>query len=297
MNINDLLLKYKKEVEILKKNVSIKKYMHSINVATRAMELACIYNLDIEKAFLAGLLHDICKEFSLDKMLTYLKVAFNNDEINYVENYPEALHAYSAVGFLISELKIDDKLILNAIKNHTLGLDLTNDFSKVIYISDLSSIDREFHEAKIIYEYALKDLKKATAFTYISSIIYVMNDNIKDEKLNKQFNYWKGVLEMNKLVDLVVETLEDIKVSNIAVFDFNNSNPYFDAFVVGTVNERQAEGVVARFKKVEGLVIKHTENAKGWLLIDLGDCIVHLFNEENREYYDFDGRFASLKIG
>jgi len=102
--------------------------------------------------------------------------------------------------------------------------------------------------------------------------------------------------DKNVQLGLIVNTLEDIKVKDISVFDFKDSNPYFDFFIIGTVNDRQAEGVVARFKKVDGIKIKNVEDAKGWLLIDLGDCIIHLFNEEERQNYDFDRRFASLKI-
>ena len=50
---------------VLKKKLSKNRYIHSVNVANQAKELAEKYDEDCEKAYLAGLLHDICKEMPL----------------------------------------------------------------------------------------------------------------------------------------------------------------------------------------------------------------------------------------
>ena len=47
---------------LLKERLSKKRYNHSLNVATEAQRLARLYGADPVKAYLAGLLHDICKE-------------------------------------------------------------------------------------------------------------------------------------------------------------------------------------------------------------------------------------------
>ena len=47
---------------LLKKRLSKKRYNHSLNVAQAAFELAESCGEDSEKAYVAGLLHDICKE-------------------------------------------------------------------------------------------------------------------------------------------------------------------------------------------------------------------------------------------
>ena len=46
----------------LKKRLSKKRFIHSLNVADEAYKLAGMYGEDPDKAYLAGLLHDICKE-------------------------------------------------------------------------------------------------------------------------------------------------------------------------------------------------------------------------------------------
>ena len=58
--------------EDLKKMLSEKRYNHSLNVASVAKELASIYNVNEEKAYLAGLTHDIAKEFNEEENKYYI---------------------------------------------------------------------------------------------------------------------------------------------------------------------------------------------------------------------------------
>jgi nicotinate-nucleotide adenylyltransferase len=58
--------------KILKKSMSEKRYIHSCNVADTARELAKIHGYDENKAYLAGLLHDICKEYPKEKQLEFV---------------------------------------------------------------------------------------------------------------------------------------------------------------------------------------------------------------------------------
>lgn len=69
--------------EELKQILSEKRYIHSIGVMEMAMELAQIYNIDIETAQIAGLLHDNAKEMTDDEMLQYVKE--NNIQISETE--------------------------------------------------------------------------------------------------------------------------------------------------------------------------------------------------------------------
>ena len=48
----------------LKSTLSDFRYEHSLMVANEAKKLAMHYNLDLDKAYIAGLVHDIAKEFS-----------------------------------------------------------------------------------------------------------------------------------------------------------------------------------------------------------------------------------------
>ena len=53
---------YNGYIDLIKSSLSEYRFNHSIKVGKRARELARIYGLDEEKAYLAGILHDITKE-------------------------------------------------------------------------------------------------------------------------------------------------------------------------------------------------------------------------------------------
>ena len=57
-----MLYDAEKKRKYLEKNLSAKRYNHSLNVAAECRKLAEKYGEDPEKAYFAGLIHDICKE-------------------------------------------------------------------------------------------------------------------------------------------------------------------------------------------------------------------------------------------
>ncbi len=59
--------------DILKIRLSKKRYVHSLNVAKTAEELAVRYGYDAEKCLLAGLVHDICKELPDEEQLELVR--------------------------------------------------------------------------------------------------------------------------------------------------------------------------------------------------------------------------------
>ena len=124
------------EIKIwLKDNLDDERYKHSLGVMEEACNLAKKYNLDIEKARLAGLLHDCAKCFSKD--LLYDIIEKNIPEVDTCEllNY-KTLHAPVSAWIAMTQFNIKDSEILNAIRVHTIGkVDMT-DFDKIIFLSD-----------------------------------------------------------------------------------------------------------------------------------------------------------------
>ena len=103
---------------------------------------------------------------------------------------------------------------------------------------------------------------------------------------------------MKNKVNIIKDTLEDLKVKDLKVFDFEQSSPFYDYFVIATVNERQGNAAINHIKQnLSQEEIKHIEGKGGsWVLIDCGDVIVHLFTEELRQYYGFDKRLMDVKV-
>lgn len=85
--------------------------------------------------------------------------------------------------------------------------------------------------------------------------------------------------------------LEAKKAYEVAVFDVSGQTSLADAFVLCSVGSgRQAQAVAdeveRRLKEVEVRPLSvEGYNQGGWVLLDYGDFVVHVFLEERREYY------------
>lgn len=99
------------------------------------------------------------------------------------------------------------------------------------------------------------------------------------------------------LLNKIIEALEDLKVKDLKAFDFENTSPFYDYFVIATVNERQGSAAINRIKKaLKDEDIRHIEGKGGtWVLIDCHSVVVHLFSEDERAYFGFDKRLIEVK--
>ena len=98
-------------------------------------------------------------------------------------------------------------------------------------------------------------------------------------------------MDIKKLQTLVVDALEDVKGQDITVFDTVHLTSLFDriAVVSGTSN-RQTKALAAsvrdKVKDAGGHVIGiEGEDTGEWVLVDLGDMIVHIMQPAIRQYY------------
>ena len=96
------------------------------------------------------------------------------------------------------------------------------------------------------------------------------------------------------LRDLVVDTLEDRKALNIVALDVAKVTVIADHMVIasGTSNRHVhalSDYVVETVKSQHGSIngVEGRETAE-WILIDLGDVLVHLMQQETRSYYDLE---------
>ena len=98
-------------------------------------------------------------------------------------------------------------------------------------------------------------------------------------------------MDIKKLQTLVVDALEDVKGQDIVLFDTTNLTSLFDriAVVSGTSN-RQTKALAASVRdKVKGaggdVIGMEGEDTGEWVLVDLGDMIVHIMQPAIRQYY------------
>ena len=101
----------------------------------------------------------------------------------------------------------------------------------------------------------------------------------------------------------IVDTLEEKKGENILLLDLKGVCSFTDYFVICTgVSERTlralAEEVRLRLKSLHSTTARSVEGkaSSGWVLIDYGDVIVHLFSPVLRDYYRLDDLWRDGQI-
>lgn len=119
----------------LKDNLVEERYIHSLGVMEAAVELAEMFYMDVEKARLAGLLHDAAKCFSNEKLLEIIKEHIPEVQECELLNY-KTLHAPVSAYLAKTQFNVSDSEILDAIRWHTLGRCKMSDFEKVIFLAD-----------------------------------------------------------------------------------------------------------------------------------------------------------------
>lgn len=143
--------------EDLKQKLSEYRYNHSLNVANVCMELAKIYGIDKEKAYLTGLVHDIAKEFTKEENEYYQK---KYKLLNFDEEYKRIIHSYVGAAYLKEKYNIDNE-IYNAVKKHTIAsLDMTM-LDKILFVADKIEPGKDYPGIDKERELAKENIDKA----------------------------------------------------------------------------------------------------------------------------------------
>lgn len=143
--------------ELLKKRLSVKRYNHSIGVANTSAKLAGMFNGDIERAYLAGLLHDYARELSNSQLLELaMEHDLSHDEVELLQ--PNLLHGPVGAWLLQEQGIITDEQILNAIRWHTTGHPNMDQLSRIVYIADYIEPNRDFPGVDALRQIAHRDL-------------------------------------------------------------------------------------------------------------------------------------------
>ena len=119
----------------LQKEVDEDRYHHTLGVMFTASSMAMVWGEDLEKARVAGLLHDCAKCIPNKKKITMCEK--NKIEITEFErNNPFLIHAKLGAFLAKDKYKVEDPEILSAITWHTTGKEDMTLLEKIIYIAD-----------------------------------------------------------------------------------------------------------------------------------------------------------------
>ena len=170
MILSDRFAEVKKQV---KKELDRYRYQHTLGVAYTAVCLAMRYGADLDKAFLAGLLHD-CAKNTPDEDKLELSKKYRIPVTDVEKKAPSLLHAKLGAYFAEKKYGVKDPDVLNAIRYHTTGRPGMSLLEKILFTADYiePNRDRAANLAEI-RELAFTDLDKAVLRVAEDTLAYV----------------------------------------------------------------------------------------------------------------------------
>lgn len=158
----------------LKSTLKPSRYRHSVSVAETAAQLAEIYGVNREKAYLAGLVHDCAKNYSKEELMQLADdFSIKIDDISR-ESWG-LIHGFVGAELAVREYEIDDKEIYDAIYYHTVGKADMPVLTKIIYLADGIEPLRNYDGVNEIRLIGKQNIDKAVVLYTDATIKHVIN--------------------------------------------------------------------------------------------------------------------------
>lgn len=191
MNEKISRMKYK-----LKKYLDAPRYEHTMGVMYTAAAMAMRYDVDVEQALIAGLLHDCAKCIPADvkiRLCSQYGVSVSEVELKNISLLHAKLGAYIAA----KKYHVEDKEILCAIASHTTGRPGMTVLDKIIYIADYIEPGRqELPNMKEVRRLAFTELDECLYRILKDSLNYLKTKEIPiDPMTENTYKYYKEKLK------------------------------------------------------------------------------------------------------
>lgn len=174
----------------VRKRMREKRYIHTLGVEGKAVELAEKYGADIEKCRIAAILHDVAKEMQIDKMKDICQKNFSEELSKEDMEINEILHGFAGCIIARDEFGITDEDILNGIKYHTVGKRGLSLLGRIIYIADGIEKNRDYPAVDEIRREVEKDLDKGIILEIDRKVEYLTERKGKIHKNTVEMREW-----------------------------------------------------------------------------------------------------------
>ena len=101
-------------------------------------------------------------------------------------------------------------------------------------------------------------------------------------------------MESKEMVRLACEAMEDKKAQDIKIIDIEKVSTLADYFIIASgTNRNQVQAMADQVEETLGKAGFEPKSVEGyrnanWILLDYGDVVLHIFDEENRLFYDLE---------
>ena len=180
-----------KMVARLKGKINDRRLEHSYGVEYTAACLAMVHGADVEKARIAGLLHDCAKGLpTRDKLEKARKHGLPISK--YEEKNPDMLHAKLGAFYARYKYDVLDEEILDAICYHTTGRPNMSLLDKIIFVADYIEPNRRMlPEMEQIRKEAFLDLDQCVIHILKNTLDYLHNTTLEmDYMTQKTYDYY-----------------------------------------------------------------------------------------------------------
>lgn len=158
-------------IELIRSKLEERRFQHSLNVAESARYLAEKYGYDADKAYTAGLLHDVMKNSSPEEQLGVITEA--GIELLPEERANKKLwHAIAGAAYIKKVMGIDDRELYRAVRYHTTGRAKMTLLEKIVYLADYISAERSYP--------GVDDMRRLCDESMDEAILYALEFGIPD---------------------------------------------------------------------------------------------------------------------
>lgn len=185
------MMNLKEMQEYAKKRLSEKRYYHCVCVMERCEELARKFKFDVETAKMVGISHDIAKELTDEEKIRYCEE--NNIEVDEMEKKNVSLLHAKIGAHMVKELFGFNQQMSQAIRAHTTGLPHMDMLSKILFIADRTSKERNFPDIEYLNELLEEGIDKA--------VLYILDKKIELQLAKKSNIHINTVITRNSLLD------------------------------------------------------------------------------------------------
>lgn len=180
--------------ENLKSKLNPMRYEHSLSVSFTCIALAMKYGYDLDKAELAGILHDCAKRYDDETIIK--KCRKNGIELTEGELMaPSIVHAKLGAWMAEHKYGVTDPEILSAIACHTTGKPAMEMLDKILYIADFIEPRRDkLPNLSKVQKMAFEDLDEALFQTMEGILTYLEESGTYVDSMTKEaYEYYKSL--------------------------------------------------------------------------------------------------------
>lgn len=176
---------------IIRARLGDHRFHHSLCVAEEAARLAKKYGADPQRAYTAGLLHDIMKDTDAKsqlKILADFAILLSEAE----QSSPALWHARTGEVFLRHILGVTEEDILQAVRYHTTGRAGMSLLERVLFVADFTSADRDYPD--------IGEIRRLAEISLEQAMLYGMDYTIRDLLKNGRTIHPDTVAAYNDIV-------------------------------------------------------------------------------------------------